>query len=69
MGADDEDIEPGWGGPEVIEAFIQRGCAGGVAFRDRDVGPDPPDGEGPEKLSAQGHATDYWEAAETEGGK
>ena len=43
MGADDEDIETGSGGPEGIGAFLQSGRAGGVGFWGRDVGPDPQD--------------------------
>ena len=34
------------------------------------MGPDPPDGAGPEQLPAQGRATAYWESSKAErGGK
>ena len=68
MGADDEDLEPGGGGPESIGAFFQSGRAGGVTFRGKDMGPDPPDGAGPAQISEQIRATDYREAAKTAGG-
>ena len=38
-----------------------------LLFQGRDVGPDPPDGAGPDKISAQGRATDYHEESEAEG--
>ena len=67
LGADDKDLEPRGGGPEGIGEFLQSGCAGGVDFRGRDMGPDPPDGAGPEQISAQGRATAHQEAAEKTG--
>ena len=68
MGTDVEVIDPGGGGPECIGGFIQSGRAGGVAFWGRDMGLDPPDGVGPEKISAQGRATAHREASEAVGG-
>ena len=68
MGADVEDFESGWGGPEGIGENFQGSIIGGVAVQGRDVGPDPPDGAGPEQLPAQGRATAHQEAAEEAGG-
>ena len=64
LGADVEDFEPEGGGSEGIEALLQSGSAGSVAFRGRDVGHDPPDGAVPEKISAQGRATAHRESTE-----
>ena len=50
-------------GPKGIGALLQSGSAGGVSFRGRDVGHDPPDGAGPEKNSAQDCAMDKREEA------
>ena len=55
-------------GPKGFGSILQGSCAGGVAFRGRDTGPDPLDGEGPEQLSAQGRATDHHETSKAAGG-
>ena len=68
MGADVEDFELVGRGPEGIGEPFQSGSAGGVAFWGRDVVPEPPYGAGPEKLLAQGHAKDHWEAVKATGG-
>ena len=68
MGAAIKDFEPGGGGTEGIGSLIQSGSAGGVGFRGRDVGPDPPSGEGPGQISTQGQAVDHRETAEAAGG-
>ena len=52
MGAFVDNLDPGGGIPEGIVAYLQISCGGGVNFWVRDVGPDPPDGAGPENLSA-----------------
>ena len=67
LGADVKDFDPGGGGPEGIGALLQSSSAGGVDFRSRDVGPDPPDGAVPGQLSAQGRAAAHREAAESAG--
>ena len=36
---------------KVLGHFFQSGSAGGVGFLGRDVGPEPPDGAGPDKIS------------------
>ena len=41
MDGDVEDLDPGGGGSKGIGALHQGGSDGGVAFRVRDVGPDP----------------------------
>ena len=61
-------FEPGGGGPKDIGALFQGGSTGGVYFRGRDVGPDPPDVSGPVQLSSQGCAKDHRESAEEAGG-
>ena len=47
-----EYFEPGGGGPESIGSLFQGGSIGGVGFRGRYIGPDPPDLAGLVKLSA-----------------
>ena len=59
---------PGGGRPEDIGVVLLGGRTCGVAFRVRDVGPDPPYGAGPGKLPAQGRATAHREATKAEGG-
>ena len=68
MDADDEDPDLGGGGPKVIGVVLSGGCSGGVAFRGRDVGPDTPEGAGPEYLPTQGRATAHREEAGAEEG-
>ena len=63
-----EDFETGGGGPKGIVALFQGGSTGGVDIQGRDVGPDPPDGAGPEQISAQGHTTAHCKSAEEAGG-
>ena len=66
MGENVKDFDPGGGRPEDIGALFQGGSTGGVDFRGREVGPDPP-GAGPVQLSEQGRAEDHREAAEGAG--
>ena len=64
---DVEDFELGGGGPEDIGALFQGGSTGGVTFWGRDVCPDPLDGAGPVKISAQGRAKAHQEASKEAG--
>ena len=48
--------------------FFKGGRTGGVAFRVRDMGTDPPYVVGPGQIPAQGRATAHQEAAEAVGG-
>ena len=47
MGAVIADIEPGGGGSEGVETFLQSGVAGGVTVRGGDMVAYPSDGAGP----------------------
>ena len=58
----------GRGRTQRSQGYFSGGHVGGVAFRGRDMGPDPPDGAGPEQIPAQGIAMSHQEAAEVEGG-
>ena len=68
MDEDDKNPVPGGGRPEDIGVVLLGGRTGGVAFRVRDVGPDPLYGVGPGQLPAQGRATAHREANKAEGG-
>ena len=48
--------------------YFQGGHTGGVAFWSGDVGPDPPDRVGPEKIPAQDFVAAHQEAYKAEGG-
>ena len=65
----DEDPGTGRGQPEGIRDVFQGGSTGGVDFRVRYLGADPPHWTGPRKFSTQGRAVDHGKTAvETEGG-
>ena len=64
---DDKDPELGGGRPEGLGVVFKGGSSGGVDFWGRNVGPEPLDGAGPEKIPAQCRATAHWEAAKAEG--
>ena len=54
--------------PKVLGHFFKAVVQAVLLFWGRDVGPDPPDGAGPDHISAQGRAMAHQEAAEAEGG-
>ena len=64
------DKYPGLGGgqTEFIWNVLQGGCAGSVAFRIGDVGPDPPHIMVPGKFSAQVRTADHRDIAQATGG-
>ena len=67
MGADVNNFDSGGGVTEGIGALFQGLSTVGVTFGVKDAGPDPPDGAGPEQLSAQGRATAHREANKAAG--
>ena len=68
MGADENYPEQVGGGPEGLGIILQSSHAGGIYFWGRDVGPDSPDGVGPEHISSHCRATAHQDASKSEGG-
>ena len=63
----DEDPDLGGAQPEGIRDVLQGVSAGGVTFRVRDMGHEPPHVTSPGKFSTQGREADHREADKEEG--